>query len=158
MPAVISDHIAQLVQGPSFLQVATRNADLRPAHAHVCGVVVHDDKTTVTFYVADKRAKRIVADLENNGNVAFEAAQATHEAYQLKGKYVSSRPSSEDDYEVQAAYLVKFMEGLLAFFPEELAQQLRDVESDYRPSTAITFRVEEIYLQTPGPKAGEKLV
>ena len=27
----------------------------------------------------------------------------------------------------------------------------------YYPSTAILFRVEEIYLQTPGPGAGERL-
>ena len=139
------------------MQVATRNADLRPAHAHVCGVVIHDDKQTVTFFVADKRVKRILADLEQNGEVAFAAAQASHEAYQLKGKYVSSRPSSEAEYELQAAYLVTAMKGLLEFFPEELAGRVNQIESDYRPSTAITFRVEQIYLQTPGPKAGSKL-
>jgi hypothetical protein len=28
----------------------------------------------------------------------------------------------------------------------------------YRPSVAITFRVEEVFLQTPGPRAGNKMV
>ncbi len=28
---------------------------------------------------------------------------------------------------------------------------------EYRPGVAITFRVEEIFRQTPGPGAGEKL-
>ena len=155
---MIPDRVAEHLQGPSFIQVATRNAELRPAHAHVLAAVVHDDKQTVTFFVAEKRSKQIVADLENNGRVALEAAQATHEAYQMKGKYVSSRPSTEEDYAVQEKYQKMIVEGLLQFFPEELAKPLAAVESDYRPSIAITFRVEEIYLQTPGPGAGTKMV
>ena len=155
---MIPDRVVEHLQGPSFIQVATRNAELRPAHAHVLGAVVHDDRQTVTFFVAEKRAKRIVADLENNGRVALEAAQATHEAYQMKGKYVSSRPSSEEEYAVQEAYKKIIVEGLMQFFPEELARPIADVESQYRPSIAITFRVEEIFLQTPGPGAGNKMV
>ena len=155
---MIPDRVAEHLQGPSFIQVATRGADLRPSHAHVNGLIVHDDKQQVTFFVADRRAARIVADLKDNGQVALEAAQATHEAYQLKGKYVSSRASTEEDYARQEAYLKNIVQGLLAFFPEELAKPLAAVESDYRPSIAITFRVEEIYLQTPGPGAGTKMV
>jgi len=155
---VIPDRVAEHLTGPSFIQVATRNAELRPAHAHVLGAVVHDDRQTVTFFVAEKRAKRIVADLENNGRVALEAAQATHEAYQLKGQYVSSRPSSEEEYAVQEAYQKIILEGLMQFFPEELAKPIAGVESQYRPSIAITFRVEEVFLQTPGPGAGTKMV
>ena len=41
-------------------------------------------------------------------------------------------------------------------FPEEFAAALiRAIP--YRPSVAITFRVEEVFLQTPGPGAGSKL-
>ena len=154
---MIPDRVAEVLQGPSFIQVATRNAELRPAHAHVLGTVVHEDRQTITFFVAEKRAKRIVADLESNGRVALEAAQATHEAYQVKGQYVSSRPSTEEEYAVQEAYKQMFVGALLTFFPEEMARPLADVESQYRPSIAITFRAEEVYLQTPGPGAGNKM-
>ena len=122
------------------------------------GAVVHDDKQTITFFVAVRFSKQIISDLEDNGRVALEAAHSTHEAYQMKGRYVSSRPSSEEDYAVQEAYQKKIIDGLLQFFPEELAKPLAAVDSDYRPSIAITFRVEEIYLQTPGPGAGTKMV
>ena len=155
---MIPERIAEHLQGPSFIQVATRNAELRPAHAHVLGAFVHDDKRTVTFFIHEKRAKRILADLEQNRRVALEAAQASHEAYQLKGEYVSSRPSSEEDYAVQEAYKKNIVVGLMQFFPEELARPIAAIESDYRPSIAITFRVEEIFLQTPGPGAGTKMV
>jgi hypothetical protein len=154
---VIPDRVAEHLQGPSFIQVATRNADLRPGHAHVVGAVVHDDRETVTFFVHETRAKRIVDDLEQNGRVALEAAQASHEAYQLKGRYVSSRPSSEEEYAVQESYKKRIVEGLMQFFPEELAKPIAGVESEYRPSIAITFRVEEVFLQTPGPGAGTKM-
>jgi len=124
----------------------------------VLGAVVDGDRRTVTFFVHEKRAKRIVADLEQNGRVALGFAQASHEAYQLRGKYISSRPSSEEDYAVQEAYKKIIRAGLMQFFPEELATPIAAVESDYRPSVAITFRVEEVFLQTPGPGAGTKMV
>lgn len=155
---MIPDRVAEHLHGPSFIQVATRNAELRPAHAHVQGAFVHEDRETVTFYIAEHHAKRMVADLEDNGRVALGAAQATHEAYQMKGTYVSSRPTNEKDDAIRKAYLENALSGLLAFFPEEIARRLIDVESNFVGSVAITFRVEEIFLQTPGPNAGTKMV
>lgn len=155
---MIPDRVAQHLEGPSFIQAATRNADLRPAHAHVQGAFVHEDRETVTFYISEHRAKRMIADLEENGRIALGAAQATHEAYQMKGKYLSSRPTNPQDDARRKAYLENILGGLLAFFPEELAKRLIDVESNFQGSVAITFRVEEVFLQTPGPNAGTKMV
>jgi hypothetical protein len=138
------------------MHVGTRDGALRPAHSHVTGAFVHDDLETVTFFVIESHAKRVLANLENNGRVALTIAQATHEAYQLKGSYVSSRPENEADYALQESYRVMLVRGLAQVFPEDVVKPMV-LGSAYRPGVAITFRVEHIFQQTPGPGAGDKL-
>lgn len=153
---MIPERVIEVLHGPSVLQVATRDGELRPSHAYVTGVLVGDDRATVTFFVTEKRARGILRNLENNGRVALCAAQATHEAYQLKGAFVSSRPASDDDYAFQEAYLARLWPALAQFWPEEMVKPLF-LGAVYRPAVAITFRAEEVFLQTPGPGAGDKL-
>ena len=153
---MIPDKVVELLRGPAFLHVGTRDAELRPAHALPLGARVGDDRETVTFFVTERRSKRILSDLENNGRVAFAAALLSHEAYQLKGVYVSSRPASDDDVAFQEAHRAKLCAALCHWYPEEFAKAFI-LGFAFRPSVAITFRVEEVFLQTPGPGAGNKM-
>ena len=41
---MIPDRVVELLHGPAFMQVGTRDAQLRPAHAWVIGAVVHPDR------------------------------------------------------------------------------------------------------------------
>ena len=153
---MIPERVLEVLRGPAFLHVGTRNADLRPTHAFPLGVVVGDDRKTVTFFITESRAKRILSDLENNGQVAFAAGLLSHEAYQLKGVYLSSRPASDDEITFQETHRARLCGELLHWFPKELAEGLF-LGLACRPSVAITFRVEEVFLQTPGPGAGTKM-
>lgn len=138
------------------MHVGTRDADLRPAHALPFGALVGDDRRTVTFFVIEWRAKRILSDLENNRRVAFAFSLLSHEAYQLKGTYLSSRPATDDEIAFQEAHRAKLCAELSHWFPKEVAEGLL-LGLACRPSVAITFRVEEVFLQTPGPGAGTKM-
>jgi hypothetical protein len=121
------------------------------------GAVVHPDRETITFFVPESRAERILSDLKNNGRIALAVSLTTHEAYQLKGGYISSRPTDAKDRAVQEIYRTKLVSALLqAGYPEQIAKPLV-LGLAYQPGIAITFRVEEIFLQTPGPEAGKKI-
>ena len=154
---MIPDRVIEVLRGPAFLQVGTRDAELRPAHHFVVGAVVHDDRQTLTFFIPQARSARILSDLESNGRVAFSGGLISHEAYQLKGIYLSWRPASDDDLTFQEAYRAKLLAAACKAYPEEMARALV-LGIAYRPSVAITFRVEEVFLQTPGPGAGSKMV
>jgi pyridoxamine 5'-phosphate oxidase-like protein len=154
--AVIPDRVVEVLRGPSVMQVGTRDGALRPTHAYVSGVLVHDDRRTITFFVTERRAERMRSDLEDNGRVALTIAQTSHEAYQLKGSYVSSRPASAEEYALQEAHRARLWQALAQFLSEEIAKPLI-LGAAYRPSVAITFRVEEVFVQTPGPRAGGKM-
>lgn len=154
---MIPDRIIEVIHGPAFMHAGTRDERLRPAHTFVIGAVVHPDQETITFFVPESRSQRILSDLQNNGRVALAVGLATHEAYQLKGVYISPRPADAKERTVQEIYRSKLLSAMLqAGYPEQIARPLV-LGMAYQPAVAITFRAEEIFLQTPGPEAGKKI-
>jgi len=154
---MIPDRVIELLHGPAYMQIGTRDAALRPAHTFAVGAVVHEDRETVTVFVPSARAGRVLADLEGSGRVALGIVLASHEAYQLKGSYLSTRPTDASDLARQETYRKALLEDALrAGFPEEIAWPLTQGFA-YTPGTAITFRAEQVFLQTPGPGAGTPL-
>jgi hypothetical protein len=153
---MIPDRVAEVLEGPSFVQLGTRDAGLRPAHTFAVGARVHPDRRTVTVFVPESRSARVLSDLADNGRVALTFSLASHEAYQLKGAFLSSRPTNEEDVALQEAYRAGLYASVRQVYPDEIARPL-SLGFRYRPGVAITVRVEEVYLQTPGPGAGERL-
>ncbi len=154
---MIPDRVVEMIHGPSYLQLGTRDETLRPAHTLAVGALVHEDRRTVTVFVPSERARRAVANLEANGRVALGIGQASHESYQLKGVYLSRRPADAEDRARQEAYRKALLADALAHgYPEEIARPFTQGFA-YTPAVAITFRTEEVFLQTPGPDAGSRL-
>lgn len=154
---MIPDRIVEAIHGPAVMYAGTRDERLCPAQTFVIGAVVHPDQESITFFVPESRSERILSDLENNGRVALAISLLTHEAYQLKGVYVSSRPADAKDRAVQEIYRSKLLSAMLqAGYPAQIARPLV-LGLAYQPAVAITFRAEEIFLQTPGPEAGKKI-
>lgn len=154
---MIPDRVIEVLHGPAYMQIGTRDTGLRPSHTVVVGAVVHDDRETVTVFVPTARAERILADLESNGRVALGIALVSHEAYQLKGSYLSTRPRDASDLARQETYRRALLDDALRVgYPDEIARPLTQGFA-YTPGTAITFRAEQVFLQTPGPGAGTPL-
>ena len=154
---MIPDRVVEILSGPSYVQIGTRDENLRPTHTVAVGAIVHDDRRTVTVLVPTARAVRILPHLESNGRVALGISQASHEAYQLKGTYLATRPSNADDLARQEAYRKALLaDALRVGYPEEIARPLTQGFA-YSPSVAISFKAEEVFLQTPGPGAGNRL-
>ena len=154
---MIPDRVIEVLHGPAYMQIGTRDAALRPSHTVAVGAVVHDDRETVTVFVPSARAERILSDLESNGRVALGIALVSHEAYQLKGSYLSTRPTDASDLARQETYRRALLDDALRVgYPDEIARPLTQGFA-YTPGTAITFRAEQVFLQTPGPGAGTPL-
>jgi hypothetical protein len=154
---MIPDRVVEVLHGPAWIQIGSRDEVLRPAHTMAVGAMVHDDRQTVTVFIPTARSGRVLRDLRENGRIALGVALASHEAYQLKGTYVSSRATDEVDRARQEARRVALLESALeAGYPEAIARPLT-LGLAYTPGVAITFRAEEVFLQTPGPGAGTLL-
>lgn len=153
---MIPDRVVELLHGPAFMAVGTRDAQLRPAHTWVIGAVVHADRETVSFFVPEARSARVLSNLQDNGRVALGIGLVSHEAYQLKGTYLSSRPTGDEDIALQEAYRAKVLAALRQAYPDQIARPVV-LGFAYRPGVAVTFRADEIFLQTPGPGAGNRM-
>jgi hypothetical protein len=153
---VIPDRVVEVLHGPAVMAVGTRNADLHPAHTCAVGAIVHDDRRTVTFFVPESRSARLLSDLRDNGRVAFTVGWVSHEAYQVKGTYLASRPTTEEDVVRQEAYRSRLLAAVRQVYPEEIARPFA-LGFAYKPGVAVTFRADEVYLQTPGPGAGSRM-
>lgn len=154
---MIPDRVVEVLHGPAFIEIGTRDEGLRPTHTLAVSAVVHDDRQTVTVFVPTARSERVLRDLTGNGRIAVGVALASHEAYQLKGTYVESRPTSDAERARQEAYRAALLASTLeAGYPEAIARPLTQGAA-YTPGVAITFRAEQVFLQTPGPAAGTLL-
>jgi hypothetical protein len=154
---MIPDRVVDVLHGPAWIQIGSRDEALRPAHTLAVGAMVHDDRQTVTVFVPAARSERVLRDLTENGQIAVGVSLASHEAYQLKGTYVSSRPTDDADRARQETHRAALLESALeAGYPEAIARPLT-LGLAYTPGVAITFRAEEVFLQTPGPGAGTLL-
>jgi hypothetical protein len=154
---MIPDRVVEVLHGPTWIQIGSRDEALRPAHTVAVGAVVHDDRETVTVFVPTARSGRVLRDLTGNGRIAVGLALASHESYQLKGTYISSRPTDDTDRARQEARRAVLLESALeAGYPETIARPLA-LGLAITPGVAITFRAEQVFLQTPGPGAGTLL-
>ena len=155
---MISEELVEFIHGPVFIAIGTRDERLRPTHTFVAGAIVNPDRETITCFVLHSRAEKIIGNLENNGRIALAVGHPSHESYQFKGRYLSSRPVDAKDVAIQEIYRAKLLACMLQYgYPEQISKPLI-LGARYQPALAITFRVEEIFLQTPGPEAGKKIV
>jgi hypothetical protein len=149
---MIPEKIVDFMHGGVLAWIGTRDARLRPALTWVFGVRVSAARDEITAFVPDIEIGRTRINLSQNGLVALNVVQPiTHEAYQFKGKLTAMRPSTEEEQAVQEILRAK-VGSLLIMFPPELVTGFVAA-----PSTAVTFAVEEAFVQTPGPGAGRAL-
>jgi hypothetical protein len=135
----------------------TRDRNLVPYGHRVSGWHVGADGRTLTALVAEQYTERLVESLEDNGELALTVEEfPSHETYQLKGRYRGHRPVRDEDYAVVERVRERFVKSLRHIYADAPEQVLKDYI--LTPALAVDFDVREIYVQTPGPGAGTRLV
>jgi hypothetical protein len=150
----ISDDVLELLASGVDVYVATRSADLLPESVLGMGVRVHQDRRTVTVYVPRVHAGATLANLTDNGMIAATFCRPPdHRSVQFKGRYLGQRESGESDRELQEVFRSAMVESFAAIgIPRVMSRGL-----PWWPSTAVDFEVSDVYTQTPGPNAGNRL-
>ena len=135
----------------------TRDRDLVPYGHRVCGWRVGADQRTMTAFIPEEFRPKLMESLRENGELAVTVEEfPSHETYQFKGRYIRDRHVLPDDVEIVDRIRRRFVRSLrpiMADAPEEVLNAFIA-----KPSLAIEFEVLEVYLQTPGPGAGSRLI
>jgi hypothetical protein len=146
-----------LEQRANVAFAGTRNRDLVPFGHRVCGWCIGADGRTLTALTPEPFTAGLVESLQENGELALTVEDfPSHETYQFKGRYVSHRPAHRDDIAVVDRIRERFMKSMRTVFsglPDGIVGAFIS-----KPVFAVEFRVSEIYVQTPGPGAGARIV
>lgn len=153
---LLSEADAAFIQRHTSMNVAGRDAQNRPALARGLGIRASFDRRTLTVFLSETHSSQVLKCLRENGAIAVAVTRpTTHGTLQFKGRVREIVPLSEDDRKDMAAYQDSFVAELekLGYRPDFTRQLLAGSGN----AVAVVFEPAEMFDQTPGPKAGEKL-
>jgi hypothetical protein len=134
-----------------------RDRDLVPFGHRVSGWRIGADQRTMTILLPDERLPRLLESLQQNGELAVTVEEfPSHETYQFKGQYRHHREIQDGDAEIADRVRQRFVRSLRPMYPDGAENVLKAFVSP--PALAVELEVQEIYLQTPGPGAGTRIV
>jgi hypothetical protein len=135
----------------------TRDHDLVPFGHRVPGWHVDRSGRTLTAFLPDASAPRLLDALRDNGRIALTFEEVgTHETYQVKGQYLRHRPVRPAEIEIADVMRERFARGLRSLNNDEQVAALM-AASIPAPGLAVEIGVEEVFVQTPGPGAGARI-
>ena len=130
------------------------SSNLKPFHADTLGILCDSESDEVVCCLNRNSSKAFLHHLGVGSRTSLFAAVITHESYNLKGHVTEIRDVNADEL----AACSKLMKEMFALYqemgiPEELAAKYWN----RTPDLAISFLVDTIFSQTPGPDAGKQL-
>ena len=134
--------------------VATADANGTPSCCRAYGIKSDDDLETLTVYLPVATSHDAIQSLARTKKLAVAATQMMESsATQLKGTAIETRLARDEE----AAFLDESLEAFADKLAELGVPKRLARTAVHWPAFAVTIRVEEIYEQTPGPKAGTRL-
>ena len=109
---------------------------------------------TVTCFTLSLMSGAVLENFQATGRVSYFFGLPSHEAYQFKGQFLETRELTEDELAHSEQIRNSLQEMMVSMgIPPEAAALLFGTA----PDLGITFKVEKIFKQTPGPEAGQEL-
>jgi hypothetical protein len=146
--------LQRFVEGGISVIVGTVDADKIPTCCRGIALATKNNFETVTVYVPAATGQEMIANVATTRRVAISASEPlSHGSIQIKGvsRSVKLAPPSDE----------AFVRERLHQFADVLAEIGQPRRVTHRiahwPAFAIEVSVEEVFDQTPGPKAGSPL-
>jgi hypothetical protein len=146
----LSEHMASGV----IIYAATRDAELMPESMVAMGGKAESERGVVTVYLPTALAQATRKNLEDNGEIAVTMTRPIdHKSIQVKGKALAVREAVDAERELQGIFRAALIESFAGVgIPREITRRVA-----WWPSLAVEIDVREVYSQTPGPRAGERM-
>ncbi|WP_423802395.1 hypothetical protein [Neobacillus sp. SAB-20_R2A] len=137
---------------PLYIHLAVANSEGRSYSVRGFGVQTNEGKDQLKIFILKSQTKKVLSFIHSGtGKISCLFTDGfTNESYQIKGSFIESKLCAEEDNE----FLSRYRKGSLKLFPKMY---------DKFPLSAtfcdsVSFFVEEVYVQTPGPYAGSRYV
>jgi hypothetical protein len=146
------DSIHARVNAPGMsILVGSVDRSGHPACCRGVGLVTDDGLGSATVFVPLATSRDVVANAAASKRLAIVASHVIdHIGYQLKGRVRALRLATEAEGAVIRRHIGAFADEIIGIgMAPRLARSITQ-----SPAFAIEIDVEELYDQTPGPKAG----
>jgi hypothetical protein len=147
-----------LLAGPVAISIASRDASLRPSVAHAYGCRVVNNGTRIRLFVLKSEARQLLIDVMENGEVATVYSDVrSFRSLQIKGSDAMVEAFDAEDAAAQVLHHRTTADELVALgYAAPLAHGYFSVPRKAEFAT-IAFTPQDIFQQTPGPGAGDRL-
>ena len=150
--ASLDPDLVQFLSSGVVLGCASRDARLVPRSVWPVGVRVEAGGEEVTVFLPVATAAEVVANLRDTRRIAVVAtAPVDHRSVQLKGQVLEIRRATDEERshtDLHRAALARTLEPLGV-------PRMSVLRLQHWPAHAVRFRVEHLFVQTPGPAAGQ---
>jgi hypothetical protein len=145
---------ARCLEQNNSVVVASVNDTGEPSTCRALAVASEDGLSTLTVYVPVSTSRDTMANVATTGRLTVVATHPLdHHSIQLKGRGATARLAREDEAGLVRRGFDGFAELLNGI---GIPPRVTNAVTRW-PAFAIEMKVEEIYDQTPGPKAGTRL-
>ena len=139
-----------LQNGFGHFGVASKSNKTR--HVDTLGLTINSSNSSLTCFVIKSECEEILEYLRESGRISFFVGMISHEAYNFKGQFESFNLLNENDLKVSEEYRSNVINTITNIgMPREAATE----KYGKVPDIAITFKVDKVFVQTPGPDAGK---
>jgi hypothetical protein len=151
---VISQDLATFLESGVTMLVGTRDAECRPEGVRGFGARVERGREELTVFVAAVSAQRTLANARQNGRIAVCFTRIVdHRSIQVKGQVLEVREARHDERPL----LDRYGQLLVQIFGEIGVPPRLVLRMNRWPAHALRLRVQDVFVQTPGPGAGAPL-
>lgn len=151
---MLNERLQRVAGGGASLLVGTADAELRPTTCRAVAIRGNDDFSQLTVYIPMLTGHQTIANIATTRRLAVSCSDIpTHVTVQFKGSSRAVRVARQDEADTVTAYISQFAEVLeLVGVPRHKTRSFT-----HWPCFAVDVDVQEIYDQTPGPRAGSPL-
>ncbi len=137
-----------------FGHLGVASKQLRTRHIDTYGTKFSNTDNTITCFIEESNSADFIKFLKETKRVSFFVALLSHESYNFKGKFLFSSVLKEEDLQITKIYLENAIKNVKSLgLPDELVEKAYNKS----PDLAITFEVQKVFVQTPGPNAGNEI-
>lgn len=151
---MISADLAPLLESGVSILVGTRDGNLVSECTRGLGARVEAGGTELTTFVSEPLAGRTLENVADNHRIAVCFTRPIdHYSIQIKGRVLEVREASDEDL----ALVDRYRAGVARTLAEIGLPTRFTMRIATRPCWAIRFAAESMFVQTPGPGAGNPL-
>lgn len=152
---MLEDDVAAFISGHVMMIAATRDAAMRPHIGRGCGADFDPDVGDLTLLASSTQWPDFYANVAGGAPIAMTVCQPdTYKCLQIKGQ-ISCVHAATAGQKARARHYLDSMLAVMAGLGVSRLQ-LSTVLSD-ADLVAIRFWPVDLFIQTPGPDAGERM-